>query len=438
MHAFDLRPRIRPRLSRAPRGFTLAELLIAMALGVIVVGAVGMLFISSVTVMGAGNTLHQVSENVRGAFNTVERDLMAAYTSVERGDTKSFFGTPIGFTFVGRVSGRESYSPVPRLARVTYVVMRLGQVRNDTVDPAANGHYLPANPNYVADSIEYYEPTADANVTEETFSLIRFVESDLDNMSQFPALPAGFWPDPSLPPFETTPRWQGMAAEFAAIWSLADPPYNHSHDVVDELVDAKRCEVWIRMLADDPTVPSFWETVNGVLPPSDPNYRDPNDYVVASNIVSGTYASLEGTGFPYLPFLQAGDVPTSTEEALAMEAGYSFFHYGLARNVAWDPVTYMPYWNAADNLFYRYIPDDLGRTDLGDRPQYTRRFDLVLAQSVPILGSPLAPRIPEVVRMNFEIKYPDSTPRGKLIDLNMNQQIDLPSGVTRTAFAENG
>lgn len=464
MHAFDLRPRIRPRLSRAPRGFTLAELLIAMALGVIVVGAVGMLFISSVTVMGAGNTLHQVSENVRGAFNMVERDLMAAYTSVERGDTKSFFGTPIGFTFIARVGGRESYSPVPRLARVTYVVMRLGST------PA--GVYDPTDPDFKFDTIEYYDEDTDSNVTEKVFSLIRYVEYDLDRLDSFANFEDAFsWPqpnDPALPPED--PMFQ-VSQEFAQIYDLDSPPPGltpHGPSAVEELISAKKLEVWIRMLAEDPTVPSFWLMTG----------QDPNDFVVAQNIVSlsernvappsdppvivrfeGVYSRLQQDvllepNLPYLPFLPPAAIPprfpdpapsdlpppVNVGEALYQEAQESFFEYGLTTGV--EVVAYAPYWNAVGNLFFNGDISDMWSTE--GRPQYAYRYWLEdlngdgVDEWVWVIGSPLTPRIPEVLRMNFLFKYPDSTPRGKLIDLNMNQQIDLPSGVTRTAFAENG
>ena len=68
-------------LSRPPshmRGFSLVELMIAMVLGLLVVGAAGGLFLANRKVYGSTETVNRIQENGRAAFEIMSRDLREA------------------------------------------------------------------------------------------------------------------------------------------------------------------------------------------------------------------------------------------------------------------------------------------------------------------------------------------------------------------------
>jgi type IV pilus assembly protein PilW len=68
-------------LSRLPsrtQGFSLVELMIAMVLGLLVVGAAGGLFLANRKVYGSTETINRIQENGRAAFEIMSRDLREA------------------------------------------------------------------------------------------------------------------------------------------------------------------------------------------------------------------------------------------------------------------------------------------------------------------------------------------------------------------------
>lgn len=62
----------------AQAGFTLIELMIALMLGLLVVGAAGSLFLSNQRVYGSTETLSRIQENQRSAFEILARDIREA------------------------------------------------------------------------------------------------------------------------------------------------------------------------------------------------------------------------------------------------------------------------------------------------------------------------------------------------------------------------
>lgn len=60
------------------RGFSLVELMIAMVLGLLVVGAAGGLFLANRKVYGSTETVNRIQENGRAAFEIMSRDLREA------------------------------------------------------------------------------------------------------------------------------------------------------------------------------------------------------------------------------------------------------------------------------------------------------------------------------------------------------------------------
>jgi type IV pilus assembly protein PilW len=62
----------------AQRGFTLVELMIALMLGLLVVGAAGSLFLSNRRVYGTTESINRIQENQRSAFEMLARDIREA------------------------------------------------------------------------------------------------------------------------------------------------------------------------------------------------------------------------------------------------------------------------------------------------------------------------------------------------------------------------
>lgn len=68
-------------MNRRVAGFTLIELMISLALGLLVVAAAGALFASNRRVYGTTETVNRIQENSRAAFEIMARDIRAAGSS---------------------------------------------------------------------------------------------------------------------------------------------------------------------------------------------------------------------------------------------------------------------------------------------------------------------------------------------------------------------
>jgi Tfp pilus assembly protein PilW len=68
----------RRRTARAMGGFGLTELMIAMVLGLIVIGAAFAIFQSSQTTFRSNEGLNRIQETARAAFELMSRDIRAA------------------------------------------------------------------------------------------------------------------------------------------------------------------------------------------------------------------------------------------------------------------------------------------------------------------------------------------------------------------------
>lgn len=103
------------RTPKRTHGFTLVELLVAMAIFVTIMGGVTVLFTGAVRTVRQGNQIIDAFSMGRGALEVMARDLGTAFTARELGQYHQFYGRPDGFTFVGKLSDG-------RLGRVTYAV----------------------------------------------------------------------------------------------------------------------------------------------------------------------------------------------------------------------------------------------------------------------------------------------------------------------------
>ena len=307
---------------RTSAGFTLVEILVAMAILLILMSAVFSLFVGSLRATQTSYQQMDAFERARGTLTVVENDIVSSFSSRQNAQLYNFYGTPIGMTFVG-VSRSEDTGDF-NIARITYVVYN--QQAGDEflnaledvipkVDPTTGNPIFDSYGNQMTDT--YWR-------TGYPYALLRYVEPNVGDIDSF-----RFNLDDPLP------SQQGnMAKTFRDVLcsvcqseyrQTGDPRLNipcgnlDNPDALDpyqrEFVRAKKCEMWIRMLAggdtgdiehplDNPPVPiNFWHdpNVSGraellplLLRKDNPGLSflqcqdraQPGNYVVTENILS--------------------------------------------------------------------------------------------------------------------------------------------------------
>jgi prepilin-type N-terminal cleavage/methylation domain-containing protein len=426
-------------------GFTLPEMLIATAIFLIIMAAVAAVFLASVRALRTGYQSQEAYETSRGTFAVVERDLTTAFTSRDFGEYYQFYGNAWGFTMIGLI--RETDESV-QLGRITYALTPVvfydqtnsyripapfGTDRALQGDPDANTGpvtvhsrcYWGGNDgldndgdsqideadeqrlfNSSADSIDQdgdgtlNDPDeAAVDVPVGTAALVRYIEPGVEDLNYYPFN----WED-----IVTDPEFNiDLADELSdAIggkdWTDPDVIVRLSR-AEEELLNAKKRDLWIRMISgQEYWIPLLSGSPNG---PELPNvYTDgwlkPNqtlnvrDYVVAENIAI-VPPNLTNLGVDRLPPL----VP------LDCGSGLGFFRYG---RVAADTTPVLSdTWNSGENV-------DLDTT--------------------ADLGSPLLPRLPEMVLVRFPFVYDSPYPGAPHFERNLEQLIDVPTAYTRTVL----
>lgn len=451
------------------RGFTLPELLVSIAIFISVMGGVSLLFVNSMRLMRQGFQNQEAFELARSTLKIIERDLTRAFTSREHGDFYNFYGTPIGFTFVGLVSSRED--SVPNLARVTYVV-----------------YHGPEPENVI---------TVDEQ-TKQVYKLLRYIEPGAEDLDDFPVR----WYDYRLRIPEPTGNFDsslGGLLDFAiseASIALGTPCGTCSAQnpvelsaYYQEIVAAKKRELWIRALSGgDDLVPSAWDDDNFGLRPQFEGWinlgnktstfiEDVDDYVVAENIfytafqgvdlsANGVDDDLDGmvdesffngldddgdlefdendeigeTEVGYRPDFAPGYIGYYPQLVPGEQAGimsidpqrppmYFFTYIDLESLIIDDgtgvirrqlvPVT-LRYWNDLRNIELE-IPAN-GRDD---------DFDGFIDETLTESGSPLYPRLPVEVTTHFELFFEAPYTNTQDFRKAFEQRIDLPTGIHR-------
>ncbi len=105
----------RMKIQRNNRGFSLAEILVAMAILVVVMSGVMALYSGAVSTVRQGYQAMDAFETARSSMAVLDRDLQSAFTARELGQYYQFFGMPDGFSFVGLLGNSQ-------LGRITYVL----------------------------------------------------------------------------------------------------------------------------------------------------------------------------------------------------------------------------------------------------------------------------------------------------------------------------
>jgi prepilin-type N-terminal cleavage/methylation domain-containing protein len=375
-------------------GFTLVELLVAMAIFVVLMAALTMLFVGSIRTTKVGYQQMKAFESARTAFGIIEDDLVRGFSSQANSDTYGFYGTPIGMTFIGVVNATGK-STDRNIARVTYVVFN-----------QETGESFPeALEDYVLEDGVTKEVMRDAY----QYSLLRYVEPGVADVDASSII----WTAGSGPGNLRLPNGTLSTVDFdfgAALNLLCGFDWTSASltGEQDAFVRAKKCEIWIRMLAggdvfpewagagsSGPALPSFWEA-SGL---------DPANYVVASNILA-----LKSESERYaLPFI--------TGEST------SFFDYDLAcRYLATTAdVATGSHSKCAQNIWWN-DPRSGKKTDCGDG---------CCDENCP-LGNWGDTRLPEVVAANFWLMFESPYPGAPDFKRRFVLEVNLPSGYARS------
>ena len=361
-------------------GFTLVELLVTMAIMALILGALLMLFKSSLRSYKSSMQIMEISEETHTAFRVLERDLTGIHTARDSGDSFNFFGTPYGMVMICTVeTGKEKYT-----ARVSYVLHEFAKGEDlQTYDLDAFGASVPSD-------------------LIRSVGLVRLVEPGIETLDSFPV----DWPDIGAgEPAEVTEKnlWYALkyiedayGPDNGASGSLLAPASEEQYHV---MMRARKAELWLAMLADrpygytdylDPAVPNplaavdlpqLWD--NPVAPASwgatSPNTtfwqgKLPEDYVVSRGMLTKVDVTATGLNFVDL-----------------VDGSQARFEYGCVVDVLdgvgaiqRGGISWRNYWHTMDQF------DNVGdSTDPALYPSYP--FDR-------IYGSPFYPFPPAMVR----------------------------------------
>lgn len=424
-------------VSHRAAGFTLPELLVGIAIFVSVMAGIVLLFNAAVRTVRQGHQSQQAFELARGTLGVLERDLTRAFTSRAHGDYYQFYGTPIGFSFVGMVE----VGGLDQIARVTYVIY--GSYCNDPgrgiIDPnipraqAAQLAALPTLDTFQMVPRQRDEDQEDVSETAVTFNLLRYIEPDAEDLDSFPvewkSIPAGL-PESGIS-LAGVIQTQLDQAVFELNEALFDGDGNRLRrwddpalpDRFKQVVESTKRQLWIRMLAGgDRTFPQGIAGVPDAWGPDGPLYGlDPCDYIVAEDI---RFVSTAGEFAVRAPTIMNPNDSGNFGDGrplLTYNGQEPFFQYKRTGfREATSPLGgFVDESEQADEQFLLFW-NELFATG-GD----------VVANAG---GNPLRPRIPESVRVRFNIVMPSSFPGAPDFDRVFEKTMDVVTGFTRNAL----
>jgi prepilin-type N-terminal cleavage/methylation domain-containing protein len=118
------------RRYRRRNGFTLVEMLVALAIFGTVMAGISIVFLSSLRAWHASRETQSVFEMGRAALRVMEQDITTAFGSVERGELRTLVGGPDWLSFVGitenpKTAREPGWTPTAHsdIARITYCLM---------------------------------------------------------------------------------------------------------------------------------------------------------------------------------------------------------------------------------------------------------------------------------------------------------------------------
>lgn len=102
------------RSARHSAGFTLVELLVALAIFMVIMGSLALLLSGAVNTVNQGYAMMNAMERARGSMAVLEADLKTAFASPEKRQFFQFYGEPNGFMYSGQLInggfGRVTYA----------------------------------------------------------------------------------------------------------------------------------------------------------------------------------------------------------------------------------------------------------------------------------------------------------------------------------------
>ncbi len=366
------------RRRRHSRGFTLVELLVAMAIFITLLAGIVVLFSGSLRAVRTGNQNIDIQEEARGALAILKEDLMTAFSSVAHSDSNTFYGTPIGMTFVGLTQNKTNQ------ARITYVIY----------SDKTNFSQFP--------TVESDDPPRYSRM------LLRYEEPNVGDLESFPVN----W-EAIFTVSETTKNLkQAIGDAVDAIEADLDLlGIVLSQPCKDRIAAAKRREIWIRMLAGgDRDVPNAWNTydTDGNLVPGVLN-AFAEDYALSENVVSDS-SPLDRFVPSGAPVNRLLHYPADDDILFDQTATQQFFVYDCAQtNVLENPAA----------LNKRWWNDARRTADLGVDPT---QYCLYYAQT----------RLPEVVRANLMFMKESPHPSAPDLQRRFDLEVLLPAGYRRS------
>jgi len=294
-------------------------MLVAVAVLMVLMAGFAMLFTGSVRTVRSSLQQTDAYDRAGGALSSIKADLLGSFNGRDAGNKFSFYGTPIGMTFVGLVKNRSEYAgydknatPMEntdlRLARVTYVLHH-------------NGPY------------DIFPGGIDGTADAYSHRLLRYVEMNAADLDSFPVK----WDTTLAPRSETDTIMDVIDTEFTRVYG---DPNSYPVEFVESFYRAKKCEFWIRMLAGGDEwggigVPDAW------LSPETYLGRGPED--------------LPQDGSAYLQFVLTDSVVTTVPPFSRLEfavpgyndypfSGQALFDYDYARPEE-NPLSSNCWWN---------------------------------------------------------------------------------------------
>lgn len=413
--------------ARDQRGFSLTELLVAVAITTIVMGGILGVLISVMRATSRGHAIQQAYELARGTYESMETDLAAAYVSRDTGDDFKFFGCPFGFSFIAALDPDDP----ERLSRVSYFIHV----------ESVNGE------------VEFYEQGTGEYVPKGTVSLVRYVESGVTDLDVYPVDWVASITDPSIEPGPFQDEWQALADEMANTYVSVSDNTTTAYDVLEGLGDfrlldirrdipvehdlmvrAKLRELWLRVLAGDPNFPTYFANDD----PSRAAITDLNwqDYVIAERM---PYQTRDGEAVVQIDGSYVIN-QSMVDYANPADVRPQYFSYGTRFNVVASGFD-------ADNdgLFDTELDEDIssGSVDMFTtfwgsvynvkmaQAIYVPKGNVQPTQELLTLGSPLDPSMPELIGLNTGVELGSPFVGVPEFDEDFVQIIDVPVGFRR-------
>ena len=468
-----------PSFSRT-QGFSLVELIVAMAIFLVLMGGLTALYTNAVQTVVFGYQQQEGFEKARASLKVLERDLNMAFTSRDYGGSYDFFGDRDGFAFVGLLSdgqlGRVSYVFHPTADRKSFTTefaalyRDLHQLARDQGFPVAAlqaaiadqfpaGVTLPtqADPVPAPSSPGYSQPPWNTliefdDAVVETGAIVRYQEAmtDLDTFKVIDTLGnTVVWPrmSPADPFYDFTGSddnlyramldtvkpgglgWDSGTGPTIGLSDLRDQLADRAGfysridaSVIEDMFRARKREIWIAMLAASPPVEEyFWRDVPTVAPDDRPQAEN---YVMCEDIVSNVY-SLSLPGFTLI------DIPSPFAYKAKADPGDNDWYPSFNHL---DNLTYTDLQTGFDRGYTQFANENYPGTYLDGEA-----FDAALIEAASAseteLGTPIEPRLPSYVRVQFWVALRPKFTTNREFRRWFVEEFVVPSAISRGTVA---